>query len=84
MEFASFYNSLGTKVTVVEMLPEILGGLDLEISAMLRNIYAKKGIDFHLNAKVVQIDGNKVIFENDGKPIRWKVIRCSLVWVVVP
>ncbi len=67
MEFASFYNSLGTKVTVVEMLPEILGGLDIEISAMLRDIYAKKGIDFHLNAKVVQIDGNKVIFENDGK-----------------
>lgn len=67
MEFASFYNSLGTKVTVVEMLPEILGGLDLEISAKLRDIYVKKGIDFHLNAKVVQIDGNKVIFENDGK-----------------
>ena len=67
MEFASFYNSLGTKVTVIEMLPEILGGLDFEISAMLRDIYAKKGIDFHLQAKVVQIDGNKVIFEKDGK-----------------
>ncbi|MCE5331475.1 MAG: dihydrolipoyl dehydrogenase, partial [Bacteroidales bacterium] len=67
MEFASFYNSLGTKVTVVEMLPEILGGLDIEISAMLRDIYGKKGVEFHLNAKVVQIDGNKVIFENEGK-----------------
>ena len=44
MEFASFFNSLGTEVTVVEMLPEILGGLDGEISAMLREIYAKKGI----------------------------------------
>lgn len=66
MEFASFYNSLGTKVTVIEMLPEILGGLDFEISAMLREIYAKKGIEFHLQAKVVGVDGNKVIFEKDG------------------
>jgi len=67
MEFASFYNSLGTKVTVVEMLPEILGGLDFEISAMLRDIYAKKGIEFHLLAKVVKVEGNKVFFEKDGK-----------------
>ena len=66
MEFASFYNSLGTKVTVVEMLPEILGGLDFEISAMLRDIYSKKGIEFNLNAKVVKIDGNRVIFEKEG------------------
>jgi dihydrolipoamide dehydrogenase len=67
MEFASFYNSLGTKVTVVEMLPEILGGLDFEISAMLRDIYGRKGIEFNLNAKVVKVDGNKVIFEKDGQ-----------------
>ena len=67
MEFASLYNSLGSKVTVVEMLPEILGGLDFEISAMLRDIYGKKGIEFHLLAKVVKVDGNKVIFEKDGK-----------------
>jgi dihydrolipoamide dehydrogenase len=67
MEFASFYNSLGVKVTVIEMLPEILGGLDFEISAMLREIYAKKGIEFYLLAKVVKVEGNKVFFEKDGK-----------------
>jgi dihydrolipoamide dehydrogenase len=67
MEFASFYNSLGTEVTVVEMLPEILGQNDYEISAMLREMYAKKGIAFHLNAKVVKIEGNKVFFEKDGE-----------------
>lgn len=67
MEFASFYNSLGTEVTVVEMLPEILGGLDFEVSAMLRDIYAKKGVAFNLNAKVVQIAGNKVVFEKEGE-----------------
>ena len=67
MEFASFYNSLGSKVTVIEMLPQILGNNDLEISNMLLDFYAKKGIEFNLNAKVVKVEGNKVIFEKDGE-----------------
>ncbi len=62
MEFASFFNSLGTEVTIVEMLPEILGGLDGEISAMLRDIYAKKGIKFNLSCRVTEIKGNEVLF----------------------
>ena len=67
IEFASFYNSIGTKVTVIEMLPEILGGLDYEISSMLREIYTKKGINFFLSCKVTEIRGNEVIFLNpDG------------------
>lgn len=67
MEFASFYNSLGSKVTVIEMLPQILGNNDLEISNLLLDFYAKKGIDFNINAKVVKVDGNKVTFEKDGE-----------------
>ena len=62
MEFASFYNSLGIPVTVIEMLPEILGGIDREISEMLRSIYAKKGIKFHLSCRVTAIEGNTVRF----------------------
>ena len=67
MEFACFYQGLGTKVTVIEMLPEILGGLDGEISAMVRDYFAKKGIDFHMESKVTKVEGNKVTFEKKGK-----------------
>lgn len=67
MEFASLYNSLGSKVTVIEMLPEILGNNDFDISAMLRDIYTKKGVEFNLEAKVVKVEGNKVFFEKEGK-----------------
>ena len=67
MEFACFYHELGTKVTVVEMLPEILGEIDTEISAMVRKLFERKGIDFHMSAKVTKVDGNKVTFEKDGK-----------------
>ena len=55
MEFASFFNSLGVQVTVIEMLDEILGGMDKELSAMLRAEYTKRGIKFMLNTKVVSV-----------------------------
>ena len=63
MEFASFFNSIGTKVTVVEMLPKILGPMDDEVSAMLQAQYAKKGVEFHLSCKVTAIEGNAVVYE---------------------
>ena len=56
MEFASFFCSLGTQVTVVEMMDEILGGMDRELSAMLRADYAKRGVRFLLSTKVVSVD----------------------------
>ena len=62
MEFASFFNSVGTKVTVVEMLPKILGPMDDEISAMLQAKYQKKGVTFHLSCKVTAVEGNEVVF----------------------
>jgi len=67
IEFASFYNTLGTKVIIVEMLDEILGGMDKELSGMLRNEYAKKGVEFHLNAKVISVDGDCIMIENNGE-----------------
>ena len=62
MEFASLYNSIGAEVHVVEMMPEILGAMDSEISAMLRAQYTKKGVDFHLSCKVTRIEGHNVTF----------------------
>ena len=70
MEFASFFNSLGTKVTVIEMLDEILGGMDRELSALLRADYAKRGITFLTSTKVVSLEGDassvRVSVENAG------------------
>ena len=71
MEFASFFNSIGTHVTVVEMLPKILGPMDDEISAMLLAQYEKKGVEFHLKCKVTAVEGNDVVYEDaDGKVCR--------------
>lgn len=62
-EFASFFNSLGVKVTVIEMLPEILGNMDKELSKMLRDELSKKGITFYLETKVMEVTADKVIAE---------------------
>lgn len=71
MEFASLFNSLGTEVTVIEMLPKILGPMDAEISSMLQDQYAKKGVKFFLSCKVTAIEGPDVVYETaDGTVCR--------------
>ena len=67
MEFASFFNSLGTEVHVIEMVDEILGGMDRELSALLRAEYAKRGVRFYLGHKVTAVNGNEVTVEKDGE-----------------
>lgn len=69
MEFAYFFNTLGVKVSVIEMLPQILGNMDNEISEMLRNEYTKAGIDFYLDTKVTEVSENGVTAEKDGSQI---------------
>ena len=63
LEMASYFNSAGSKVTVIEMLDHIAGNTDKEISNILMKNYEKKGIDFKLSAKVVEIKDNSVIYE---------------------
>lgn len=67
MEFASFFNSIGVQVHVVEMMPEVLGAMDKETSGMLRAEYQKRGVKFHLNTKVVEVSPEGVTIEKDGK-----------------
>lgn len=67
LEMASYFNSAGSKVTVIEMLDHIAGDTDREISNILMRNYEKKGIDFKLNAKVTEIGPGKVIYEQEGQ-----------------
>ena len=67
MEFASFFNSMGTEVQVVEMLDKILGPMDKELSDMLQAEYTKRGVKFYLGHKVTGIHGQEVTLEKDGE-----------------
>ncbi len=56
VEFAYFYNSMGTKVTVVEFLPRIVPVEDEEISKELEKIYKKMGIEVMTSSEVTKVD----------------------------
>ena len=63
LEMASYFNSVGSKVTVIEMLDKIAGPTDREISAILQKNYEKKGITFKLGCKVTGLPKGAVDFE---------------------
>src|SRR5271168_3387203 len=62
VEFAYFYNAFGSKVTLVEMLPQILPVEDDEVSRTLHRSFEKQGIGLHVGTKVenVRVGKNSV------------------------
>lgn len=52
VEFAYFYNSLGSKVTLVEMMPHLVPLEDAEASVALEKSFRNQGIEFHVGTKV--------------------------------
>ncbi|MDE2446117.1 MAG: dihydrolipoyl dehydrogenase [Alphaproteobacteria bacterium] len=56
IEFASFYNSMGADVTVVEIMDQIMPVEDVEISKIAQKQLEKQGIKFRLSAKVAKLD----------------------------
>jgi dihydrolipoamide dehydrogenase len=56
VEFAYFYHSLGTKVTVVEFLPRVVPVEDEEISKELEKIYKKNGMEILVSSEVTSVD----------------------------
>ena len=67
IEFATLFATLGKKVTIIEMMPEILPGTIPEITSKTRAILKKKGVEFILGAKVTEVvKGRAVRFEKDG------------------
>lgn len=52
VELASVYNRLGTQIDIIEMLPQIVTGMDSSISKQLQVLLQKQGMRIHLDAKV--------------------------------
>lgn len=56
VEFATVYSQLGKSVTIIEMMPEILPGIDRELSAMLRKQLETNGVRIITGAKVLALE----------------------------
>ena len=67
LEMVSYFNSIGSRVVVLEMMDHIAGPTDREISEMLKKEYEKRGVEFILGAKVTSIRDGKIAYELNGK-----------------
>jgi phytoene dehydrogenase-like protein len=56
LEFATVYTRMGAKVLVVEMLPQLLTGTDLEIAKTMARVLKKQGVEIALATKVVSLE----------------------------
>ena len=67
LEMGSVWGRLGAKVTVIEYLDKLLGGMDGEVAKQFQRILAKQGMDIKVSAKVTGVEkagkGAKVSFE---------------------
>ena len=72
MEFASIFNNLGSKVTVIEYMKQILPPFDSDIAKRLKQSLSKKGIKIITGAAAKEIRQNEfyeieVVYESKGK-----------------
>ncbi len=67
LEMASYFNSAGSEVTVIEMLDQIGGPIDADIAKLLKKTYEGKGITFKMGCKVTKIENGAVVYEEAGK-----------------
>ncbi|MBQ2945977.1 MAG: dihydrolipoyl dehydrogenase [Clostridia bacterium] len=67
LEMASYFSSVGSHVTVIEMLDKIAGPTDKEISKILQKNYEAKGIEFKLSCKVTSFGKDFVEYEEKGE-----------------
>lgn len=87
MEFASFYRSLGSEVTVVELLDRVLPAEDEEISAFVQKAFEKRGIRILVSTTVKALargaDKVEVTLEGGGKTSQLTVERVILAVGIV-
>lgn len=73
VELASVYRRLGTKITIIEMLPVVTPAMDSALSKQLLQTLKKQGIEFLLEAKVasakINDQGVTLVIEHDGSTI---------------
>src|SRR5438876_1059982 len=76
LELCSVWNRLGSEVTMVEFLPRIALGFDLELSNLLQRVLTAQGMMFHLEAKVsaVKVDDGRatVVATKDGQELKFE------------
>jgi dihydrolipoamide dehydrogenase len=84
LELGSVWRRLGSRVTIIEMLPEIAGTLDGQLSRALRRALTKQGLTFRLKTRVIKAEPLdkevRVLLEGEGGE---EEMRCDRLLVAV-
>lgn len=78
LEMASYFQTVGSKVTVIEMLDHIAGTVDSDLSKLLQKNFEAKGLEFKLSSPVTGFGEGYVEFEADGKKERIEADYCLI------
>lgn len=77
IEFASFFSSIGTKVTVIEMENKILPNMDKRLTKVLQN---SMDVDFHLTSQVIEIGNEFIKYRTKGEEV---TLGCDKVLMAI-
>lgn len=67
LEAASFFNSLGAEVTVVDYMPNICGEMDKGMAQVLQKLFEKQKINFLMNTKLEEFRPDEILFRSDDR-----------------
>lgn len=86
LEMGTVWSRLGSKVEVVEYLPRILPGMDLDVANKFKAMMTKQGLSFHLGTAVKSAKATKSGVEltlSDAKTNEEKTLKCDVALVAV-
>jgi dihydrolipoamide dehydrogenase len=72
-EFASFLVDVGAEVTLLEVLPQILAGVDQQVAQTVARAFTRRGINVQTSVKVLGFDGDAITYEAKNEQQRLEV-----------
>lgn len=77
LEMAHYFNSLGSKVTIIQRSSQLLKGVDGDIAAVVETAFRNRGMKIHTNTRLVRVEGrDTIVFEHNGS---CKTVRADAI-----
>lgn len=80
LELGTYFSKLGSHVTVIEMMPQLLTGIPQDLVTVVERALTKRGVTIHKNAKAKRIEKGGLTFEEGGTE---KTISCDQLLVTI-
>lgn len=82
IEFAAFYQSVGSAVTIVEQTGKLGGDIEARLASFLLSNLQKRNVSCHFDSQVISIAGNRIILDN-GTELKGDMVLLACGWEAV-